>query len=231
MKSPASAGSTAVAETVTVNASGEAGETVAVTVLRPPFSAIESGFSTSVTAGVTAGASSSSVIVSVASAGAVTPSAETVAETASVLSGASSSLSTAVIVTSPVLVVVSAAKLSVAPSRVKSPDDPGSTATAETVTVNASARAGETLAVTRATPPFSPIEPVSAPASPGALPRHPRSRPSVAFRTRPPSTAPPIRMVSSASATPSSSPVTATFAAEASVPVPAGSVTVVDSSR
>ena len=135
------------------------------------------------------------------------------------------------IVTPPVLSVASAAKLSVAPSRVKSLDDPGSTARAETVTVKASAEAGATVAVTLPTPPSSPIESgVSTSVTSGA----PSSSSIVTVCCVPiamPSSVAPIRMVSSASAIPSSSPTSAAVAVEASTPVPAGSRTVVDSSR
>ncbi len=127
---------------------------VTVTVTVPPSSAMV----VASTSSASAAAVSSSRIVSVASAGAVTPSSDTAPETVTDLSGASTSLSTAVIVTPPVLSVAPDAKLSVAPASVKSLDDPGSTARAETVTVNASADAGATLAVTLAMPPSSPIE-------------------------------------------------------------------------
>ena len=60
-KSPATAGDTAVADTVTVVAWLDAPLSVAVTVLTPPFSVTEAGLSTSVTLGV----ASSSVSVRV----------------------------------------------------------------------------------------------------------------------------------------------------------------------
>ena len=61
VKSSATAGDTAEAETVTVTASLDSALSVAVTVLSPPFSEIEDGVSTRLTVGVP----SSSVIVSV----------------------------------------------------------------------------------------------------------------------------------------------------------------------
>ena len=59
MKSPLTAGGTGLAETVTVKASEEASLSIAVTVLLPPFSEIESELRLSVTVGVV----SSSVMV------------------------------------------------------------------------------------------------------------------------------------------------------------------------
>ena len=151
MKSPATAGETADADTVTVKASDEAGETVAVTVLTPPFSLIICGVSIS----VTTGGDSSSVIIKVTSTGASAPDNDTVPDTLTILSGESTALSTAVIVTPPVLFVALAAKLSVVPVSMKSPATAGETADADTVTVKASDEAGETVAVTVLTPPFS----------------------------------------------------------------------------
>ena len=52
VKSPASAGLSGAAETVTVVSSLEAWDNAAVTVLTPPFSLIKSGVSASVTVGV-----------------------------------------------------------------------------------------------------------------------------------------------------------------------------------
>ena len=121
----------------------------------PPFSLIEPGESDS----VTTGADSSSVIVSVTAAGASAPESETVPETVTVLSGASTGLSIAVIVTVPLLRVAFAAKLKVVPSSSKSPATAGDTASANTVTVNACHEAGDAVAVTVPTPPFSLIEP------------------------------------------------------------------------
>ena len=83
------------------------------------------------------GASSSSVIVSVASAGFATPPPLAVAETVTVLFGASTSLSTAVMVTVPVLEVAPAAMVRVVPLRVKSLAIAGDTAAAATVRVTA----------------------------------------------------------------------------------------------
>ena len=63
-----------MADTVTLNDSSEAGDTLAVTVLTPPFSSIVSGVRTSVTTADTGGGgSSSSVILNVLSAGARMP--------------------------------------------------------------------------------------------------------------------------------------------------------------
>ena len=102
LKSPDTAGETGVAETVTVADSPDAALRVAVTVLTPPFSLIEDGVSTR----LTAGAPSSSVIVSVCGDGSDTPlPPEADPDTVTVLSGASTALSTAVTVTVPVLVV------------------------------------------------------------------------------------------------------------------------------
>ena len=99
------------------------------------------------------GASSSSVIVSVASAGfAMPPSPDTVAETVADPSGASSASSTAVTVTVPVLAVEPAAMASVfAVDNVTSPD-------AATVSVTAALDAPESVAVTVDTPPFSEMD-------------------------------------------------------------------------
>ena len=80
-------------------------------------------------------------------------------ETVTVLSAASTSLSTPVIVTEPVLVVAFSAKLSTwFALRRKSAATAGATAAAATVTVKAAAEAGDTVAETVLTPPFSPIE-------------------------------------------------------------------------
>ena len=127
---------------------------VTVTVAVPPFSAIVAGSTSS----VSSGASSSSMIVSVASAGAATPSSDTTPDTRSVLSAVSTPLFTAVIVTSPVLSVAPAAKLSVPPDSAKSPATAGASGAAATVTVNGSVDAADSVAVTLPTPPSSPIE-------------------------------------------------------------------------
>ena len=80
--------------------------------LTPPFSVTEDGDSTR----LTAGALSSSVIVSVRDDGADTPlPPDAEPETVTVLSGASTALFTAVRVTVPVLVVWPAAIVSVVP--------------------------------------------------------------------------------------------------------------------
>ena len=117
MKSPANAGDTAAADTITVKAADDAGETEAVTVLTPPSSLIICGVSIS----VTTGEDSSSVIIKVTSTGASAPVNDTVPDTLTILSGESTALSTAVIVTSPVLFVALAAKLKVVPANMKSP--------------------------------------------------------------------------------------------------------------
>ena len=155
LKSPDTAGGTGVAETVTVATSPDAALRVAVTVLTPPFSLIEDGVSTRLTAGPT----SSSVIVSVCGDGSDNPfPPEAKPETVTVLSGASTALSTAVNVTAPVLVVAPAAIVSVVPLCVKSPATAGETGVADTVTVTDSLDAALSVAVTVLTPPFSLIE-------------------------------------------------------------------------
>ena len=155
VKSPDAAGLTALAETVTVTAAVAADDSVAVTVLEPPLSEIEDGLNTS----VTVGASSSSVIVSVWFAGFETLPPLATPEIVTVLFGVSTELSTAVIVTVPVLVVAPAAIDSVlAVERLKSPATAGLTAVAETVTVTAWLDALDNVAVTVLDPPFSEIE-------------------------------------------------------------------------
>ena len=96
-----------------------------------------------------AGAASSSAMVSVASAGSATPLApETAAETVSCLSGSSFALSTAVIVTAPALAVAPAAMVSVTPElSVKSAATAGATAVADTVSITASLDLPESVAV------------------------------------------------------------------------------------
>ena len=154
VKSPATAGLTALAETVTVTAALDAPDSVAVTVLDPPFSEIEDGVSTS----VTVGAPSSSVMVSVWFEGSDT-SPLAVPDTVTSLFGASTLLFTAVIVTVPVLEVLPAAIVSVLfVDIVKSPATAGLTALAETVTVMAALEAPDSVAVTVLDPPFSEIE-------------------------------------------------------------------------
>ena len=108
-KSPASAGDTANAETVTVTSSAVTRLSCAVTRLSPPSSEICSGANTR----VTVGAPSSSVIVSVCGSGASRPAAPVaVALTRARRFGSSTSLSTAVTVTRPVLSVLPAAIVS-----------------------------------------------------------------------------------------------------------------------
>ena len=101
-----------------------------------------------------------SVIVKVRSAGAATPlPPDAVAETATCLSGVSTSLSTAVMVTVPVLVCEPAAMVSVRfVLRLKSDDVAGDTGVAETVSVTASVDAALSVAVTVVEPPFSEID-------------------------------------------------------------------------
>ena len=155
LKSPDTAGLTALAETVTDTAALEAPDSVAVTVLTPPFSEIEVGLSTSVTVGV----ASSSVMVSVWFAGFDTPPPLAAPDTVTVLFGASTLLFTAVIFTSPVLVFCPDAIVSVVfVDRLKSPDTAGLTALAETVIVTAAVAAVDSVAVTVLSPPFSEIE-------------------------------------------------------------------------
>ena len=91
VKSAETAGATGCADTITSNGSEEAGHAIAVTVPIPPFSLIEPGIRTS----DTSGAVSSSVIVSVTSAGASASDSDTVPDTVTILSGASIGLSTA----------------------------------------------------------------------------------------------------------------------------------------
>ncbi len=97
--------------TVTVTAALDVPLRLAVTVLLlpSPLSGMVDGVSFSVTVGVP----SSSVMVSVWLAGFPTPPPAAVPDTVTVLLGASTSLSTAVIVTVPVLVVAPAAMVKV----------------------------------------------------------------------------------------------------------------------
>ena len=105
LKSPDTAGLTGLAETVTVTAALAAVDSIAVTVLDPPLSEIEDGVNTSVTIGA-----SSSVMVSVLFPGFDTPFPPLAApDTVTVLFAVSTELSTAVIVTVPVLEVLPAA--------------------------------------------------------------------------------------------------------------------------
>ena len=130
---------------------------MALTVETPAFSDTDAGFSDS----VAVGAASSSAIASVTDGGVlVRPRlSEAVPETVTALSGASVASFTAVTVTRPVLVVALAANVSAVPVlKVKSPATAGDTAVAATVTVTATADCRSSVAVTVATPPFSPIE-------------------------------------------------------------------------
>ena len=155
VKSLLVAGLTALAETVTVTAALDAEDSVAVTVLDPPFSEIEDGLNTSVTVGVP----SSSVMVSVWFEGFETLPPLATPDTVTVLFGASTELSTAVIVTVPVLAVLPAAIVSVVfVDRLKSPATAGLTALADTVTVTAALDACDSAAVTVLDPPLSDIE-------------------------------------------------------------------------
>ena len=159
VKSPATAGATAVADTVIVVASLDLPESVAVTTDAPPFSEINDGDSTSVATGRV----SSSASVSVRFDGAATAPCppEAAAETVTVrfLSGAYTSSSLAEIVTVPVLAVVPAAMVSVAAVlSAKSPATASAAGAAETVRITASLDVPESVAVTVASPPFSEIE-------------------------------------------------------------------------
>ena len=156
VKSPCTAPVPAAAEIVTVTASLDAPDSVAVTADTPPSSVIDEGASTS----ATVGKSSSSVMVRVTSGGSATllpPVA--VPETVTDLFGESTVLPFAVTVTVPVLVTSPAAMV-----RVVALDRPKSAATApvpadaETVTVTAALDAPDSVAVTVDTPPVSEIE-------------------------------------------------------------------------
>ena len=154
-KSPASAGDSANAETVTVTSSAVTRLSCAVTRLSPPSFEICSGANTR----VTVGAPSSSVIVSVCGSGASRPAAPVAAAlTRARRFGSSTSLSTAVTVTRPVLSVLPAAIVS---SRfalnAKSSASAGDTGDAETVTVTSPVVAPLSCAVTRLSPPSSEI--------------------------------------------------------------------------
>ena len=102
VKSPETAPAPAAAPTVTVTAALAPPESVAVTVDTPPLSETDDGDSTSVTVG---GPSSSSIVNVTLDGAATLLPPETVPETVTDLFGSSSLLSTAVIVTVPVLVV------------------------------------------------------------------------------------------------------------------------------
>ena len=156
VKSEATAGDTAAADTTSVTFSLDAALSVAVTVVESPFSPIESGLNTSDTVGV----ASSSVIVRVRFAGFGTllpPVA--VADTVTDLSGASTALFTALILTVRVLVVAPAAIVSVSFAlSVKSEATPGETAVADTTSVTFSLEAALSVAVTVVESPFSEID-------------------------------------------------------------------------
>ena len=155
VKSLLVAGLTAVAETITVTAALDARDSVAVTLLVPPFSDIEVELSSSVTVGVP----SSSVMVSVLLAGFDTLPPLATPDTVTVLFGASTLLLVAVIVTVPVLAVEPAAIVrTLLFVIVKSLLVAGLTAVAETVTVTAALDACDSSAVTVLVPPFSEIE-------------------------------------------------------------------------
>ena len=124
-----------------------------VSVAVPPSSAMVERSTVTCHAGL-----SSSAIVSSRSAGAVTSLVVTVPDTVTVLSGACTPLSTAVMVTWPVLCVAPSAKLSVGFAlSSKSAGTAGAFGCADTVTANGAAAACDTVAVTRLTPPSSAI--------------------------------------------------------------------------
>ena len=153
LKSEAVAGDTADAETVTVTSWLDSPLRVAVTVVEPPSSSMEDEPRTRETVGVV----SSSVIVSVWSAGAATPlPPDAVAETVTCLSGASTSLSAAVMVTVLVLVMEPAAMVRVlSVLSAKSPDTAGDTAATDTVSVMSWLDTALSVAVTVVEPPSS----------------------------------------------------------------------------
>ena len=151
VKSPETAPVPAAAATVTVTASLDTPESVAVTVDTPLLSEIDDEDSPS----ATVGNASSSLSVNVTSEGAATPlPPETVPETVTDLSGESTEFPCAVIVTVPVLVVSPAAIVSFVrlDSSVKSPATAPAPGAAATVTVTASLDAPESVAVTAETP-------------------------------------------------------------------------------
>ena len=154
-KSLATAGSTAVADTVTTTSALDSPSSNAVTVVSPPFSGIDAGSSARVSVGV----SSSSVIVSVRGAGAAAPLPPvTVPPICTLFSGASRSLSSASIFTSPVLTVSPAAIVSLVPVSVKSAATAGETGVAVTVTATASLDGPLSVAVTVVSPSSSEID-------------------------------------------------------------------------
>ena len=156
VKSAATAGDTAVADTTSVTFSLDAALSVAVTVVESPFSEIDDGLSTSDTVGVP----SSSVMARVWFAGAATPLPPVaVADTVTDLSGASTALFTALILTVRVLVVAPAAIVSVSFAlSVKSAATAGETAAADTSSVTFSLDGPLSVAVTVVESPFSEID-------------------------------------------------------------------------
>ena len=153
VKSPAAAVAP-VAPTVTVTASLDTPESVAVTVAAPPSSRTDIDDSAS----AATGSASSSSIVNVTLDGAATPLApETAAETVTDLSGEFVVSSVAVTVTVPALVVEPAAIVNVfAFDRLKSPVAVFAPAAAATVSVTASLDAWDSVAVTVLVPGFVP---------------------------------------------------------------------------
>jgi len=154
-KSPATAGASGATDTVRVVASLDGLLRLAVTV-----AALELLLSLIVRderARVTVGRSSSLAMVNVTLAGAATPlPPDAVAWTVNSLSGASILLSTAVIVTVPVLVVCPGAMVRVwGLLRVKSPATAGAMGSTDTVRVVASLDGWLRVVVTVDTPPFS----------------------------------------------------------------------------
>ena len=141
-------------------AAGEGPERVAVTVATPPASEIAAGFAAS----VTVGGASSSAMVSVAAAACPVPPGKLwellmLPETVTCFAAPWTSLSLAVTVTTPALVVCPAATVRVPVAEsAKSPGAAPVPAAAVTVTVVAAADGWERVAVTVATPPASEIE-------------------------------------------------------------------------
>ena len=153
VKSPLTAFAPAAADTVIRTAVLAARLRLAVTVATPPFSAIDAGSSVNAASGT----ASSSLMVSVASDGSVIPWAlDAEPDTVTDLVAACTLLSTAVIVTVPVLVVDPAATVSSVPVCEKSPAAAGGTADAVTVTADAALDRCESVAVTVATV-FAPL--------------------------------------------------------------------------
>ena len=155
-KSPDTASVPAAAATVTVTASLDAPDRVAVTVDTPFVSVIEVGDSTS----DTVGRASSSSRVRVASDGLATPlPPAAVPDTVTVLFGESVVFPFAVTVTVPALAVEPAAMVNVVvPDRVKSAATAPVPAAAATVTVTASLDGPDKVAVTVVAPPVSEID-------------------------------------------------------------------------